>query len=90
MKAFEKWYTELPIREDAEDFSLETQAKYKKGWKAALAWVLEELKIEESYETFHARLKDEKLEETDEQQNRERDKQRHLQRPPVSPGKSIH
>ena len=40
MKQFEKWYGELPIREDAEDFTLETQAKYRKGWIAALEWTL--------------------------------------------------
>ncbi len=40
MKAFEEWYNELPIKEDAEDQSLETQAKYKKGWEAALRWVM--------------------------------------------------
>ncbi|KKM80777.1 hypothetical protein LCGC14_1336420 [marine sediment metagenome] len=43
MKAFEEWYILLPIKEDAEDQSLETQAKYKKGWEAALKWVLSEI-----------------------------------------------
>ncbi len=42
MKAFEKWYNELPIRED---FTLGTQAKYKKGWRAALKEVLEQLNV---------------------------------------------
>lgn len=39
MKAFEEWYIELSTRE--EDCSLETQAKYKKGWEAALRWIHE-------------------------------------------------
>lgn len=63
MTAFDKWYDELPMREDAEDFTLGTQAKYKKGWQAALGWILEELEAEESYEVFEARIKQE-LEET--------------------------
>lgn len=42
MTEFEKWYNELPIREDAEDFTLETQAKYRKGWEAAIKNAFEE------------------------------------------------
>lgn len=59
MKAFWKWYGELPMREDAEDFSLDTQAKYKKGWKAAFELMLEWLEIEEPFEVFQARIKGE-------------------------------
>ncbi|KKN69778.1 hypothetical protein LCGC14_0437240 [marine sediment metagenome] len=40
MEQFEKWYIELPMREDAEDFSFDTQEKYKKGWRAALKWAM--------------------------------------------------
>jgi len=41
MKKFEKWYNELPMREDAIDFTIPTYEDYKKGWRAALEWRLE-------------------------------------------------
>ena len=41
MKQFGKWYGKLPMREDAKDFTLATQTKYKKGWRAALEWIHE-------------------------------------------------
>ena len=40
MEEFEKWYNELPMREDAEDFTISTYKKYRKGWVAALKWML--------------------------------------------------
>ena len=48
MKEFEKWYRELPMREDAEDFTILTCEKYEKGWKAALEWVRDNLVIDSS------------------------------------------
>ena len=54
MKEFEKWYNELPMREDVEDFTLATQAKYKKGWRAALELVFGWL----DYSTEHEEIKD--------------------------------
>ena len=44
MKAFGKWVEKLFKTEGEEDFSLNTQAKYKKGWKAALEWIYKEAK----------------------------------------------
>lgn len=49
---FEKCKAKIPNRPPDEiDFGL--------GWRAALDWELEELEREESYETFHARIKEE-------------------------------
>ena len=44
MKKFEKWYCELPIREDAEDFTISTYKLYKKAWKAALEWAADQIR----------------------------------------------
>jgi len=48
MKAFKKWYTELPMREDVEDFTITTQTKYRKGWRAALEEVLKQANLPSS------------------------------------------
>jgi len=54
MKAFEEWnkkYSACPYAVFA--------INRKEGWKAALEWVLEELEIEEPFEVFHGRIKEE-------------------------------
>ena len=59
MSEFEKWYNELPMRKDATDYTSPTHDKYKIGWKAAMELVLEWLEIEEPFEVFTARIKEE-------------------------------
>ena len=50
--AYDKCRAKLPNRPPDEiDFGL--------GWRAAASYFLQELEIEESYETFHARIKEE-------------------------------
>ncbi len=45
MKEFEKWYNELPMREDAIDFTIPTYEDYKKGWRAALECLQSRIKF---------------------------------------------